>query len=193
MVTCKFLFYFSCSIQYGPVFLSVFATVHPGENNFKINRHKDNTVDLRFHLFEVIANRKPEINTLYVEIVELLRQKTNFLSLENQEQYLIALARMLEAAVFQLDISNMEGQKILKLAGLLRIEDDLTIISGSKTACSQHIDTRTLTNHNTLFCKKRTCPLLEYSRRRQMCPKQTCHTTPSSGILTPQNPGSDGG
>lgn len=175
------------------MFLSVFATVHPGENNFKINRHKDNTVDLRFHLFDVIANRKPEINTLYVEIVELLRQKTNFLSLGNQEQYLIALARMLEAAVFQLDISNMEGQKILKLAGLLRIEDDLTIISGSKTACSQHIDTRTLTNHNTLFCKKRTCPLLEYSRMRQMCPKQTCHTTPSSGILTPQNPGSDGG
>lgn len=99
---------------------------------------------------------------------------------------------MLEAAVFQLDISNMEGQKILKLAGLLRIEDDPTIISGSQSACSQHIDTK-LTNHNTLFCKKRTCPLLEYSQRRQMCPKQTCHTTQSSGILTPQNQGSDGG
>lgn len=185
-------FYFSCSIQYGPVFLSVFATVLPGENNFKINKQKDNTVDLRFHLFEVTANKKPEINTLYVEIVDLLRQKTNFLSLENQEQYLIALARMLEAAVFQLDISNMEGQKILKLAGLLRIEDDPTIISGSKTACSQHIDT-TLTNHNPLFCQKRTCPLLEYSQRRQQCPKRTCHTTPNSGILTPQNQGSDGG
>lgn len=192
MVTCKFSFYFSCSIQYGPVFLSVFATVLPGENNFKINKHKDNTVDLRFHLFEVTANKKPEINTLYVEIVELLRQKTNFLSLENQEQYLIALARMLEAAVFQLDISNMEGQKILKLAGLLRIEDDPSIISGSKTACSQHIDT-TLTNHNPLFCKKRTCPLLEYSQRREQCSKRTCHTTPNSGILTPQNQGSDGG
>ncbi|XP_034301044.2 ER degradation-enhancing alpha-mannosidase-like protein 3 [Magallana gigas] len=183
---------YSCSIQYGPVFLSVFATVLPGENNFKINKHKDNTVDLRFHLFEVTANKKPEINTLYVEIVELLRQKTNFLSLENQEQYLIALARMLEAAVFQLDISNMEGQKILKLAGLLRIEDDPTIISGSKTACSQHLDT-TLTNHNPLVCQKRTCPLLEYSQRRQQCPKRTCHTTPNSGILTPQNQGSDGG
>lgn len=183
---------YSCSIQYGPVFLSVFATVLPGENNFKINKHKDNTVDLRFHLFEVTANKKPEINTLYVEIVDLLRQKTNFLSLENQEQYLIALARMLEAAVFQLDISNMEGQKILKLAGLLRIEDDPSIISGSKTACSQHIDT-TLTNHNPLFCKKRTCPLLEYSQRREQCSKRTCHTTPNSGILTPQNQGSDGG
>lgn len=73
MVICKFLFYFSCSIQYGLVFLFVFVIVFFGENNFKINKYKDNIVDLRFYLFEVIVNKKFEINILYVEIVDLLR------------------------------------------------------------------------------------------------------------------------
>lgn len=65
-------FYFSCSIQYGLVFLFVFVIVFFGENNFKINKYKDNIVDLRFYLFEVIVNKKFEINILYVEIVDLL-------------------------------------------------------------------------------------------------------------------------
>lgn len=72
MVICKFSFYFSCSIQYGLVFLFVFVIVFFGENNFKINKYKDNIVDLRFYLFEVIVNKKFEINILYVEIVDLL-------------------------------------------------------------------------------------------------------------------------
>lgn len=181
------------------MFLSVFATTLAGENKFRIIRHSDNTIDLRFHLFQITKNRKPEINTLYVEIVEILRQKTNFQSLENQEQYLIALARMLEAAVFQGDIRNIEGQKILKLTELLRIEEDPLIISGQKggkkenlySCSSQHRDTKN-TNEDRSHCRKRTCPLLEYSKR-QVCPIQACNTVPHSGTPTPQALGSDGG
>lgn len=177
------------------MFLSIFATTLPGDNILKINRNEDKTVDMRFHLFQITENRKPEINTLYVNIVEILRQKTNFLSLENQEEYLIALARMLEAAVFQGYINHDAGHKILKLSGLLDIENDNIIISGQKdvregtspSISSQHIDTM---QSSSVFCKRRTCPLLEFSRG-QVCPVQKDRKV-SSGSSIPQKQSSDG-
>lgn len=177
------------------MFLSIFATTLTGDNILKINRNEDKTVDMRFHLFQITENRKPEINTLYVNIVEILRQKTNFLSLENQEEYLIALARMLEAAVFQGYINHDAGHKILKLSGLLDIENDNIIISGQKgvqegtspSISSQHIDTM---QSSSVFCKRRTCLLLEFSRG-QVCPVQKDRKV-SSGSSIPQKQSSDG-
>jgi hypothetical protein len=174
------------------VFLSVFAKSQPGENALKIMRNDDKTVDIRFYLFQITENRKPEINTLYVDIVEMLRQKTNFLSLENEEEYLIALARMLEAAVFQGYINHDAGQKILKLSGLLHIENDNIIISGqngvhertSQSISPQHIDT---IQSEPAVCERRTCPLLEFSRRR-MCQVQKV----SSGFSRLQKQSNDG-
>ncbi|XP_061164851.1 ER degradation-enhancing alpha-mannosidase-like protein 3 [Saccostrea echinata] len=182
---------YSCSTQYGPAFLSVFATTLPGENSFTIIRNKDNTVDLRFHLFQVTENRKPEINTLYVQIVEILRQRTNFLLLEKQEEYLIALARMLEAAIFQVDISHDTGQNILKLTGLLQVEEDPIIISGPKDMVdgASHLYTSQSKDKNQSFSCKRTNPLLKFSERH--CPLQKNRKVTKVDSI-PQKQASDG-
>ncbi|XP_069121333.1 ER degradation-enhancing alpha-mannosidase-like protein 3 [Argopecten irradians] len=72
-----------------------------------------------------VPTTKPELNQIYVSVVQVLQQRTNFETLSNQADYLISIARLLEAAYFgfQVNDDNDNSQEMFdKLAGLLIIK-----------------------------------------------------------------------
>lgn len=64
----------------------------------------DGTKRLAFHFAHLSkrepSQNKPKLNQIYVELVSLLRERTNFPQLDLQSQYLRAITRVLEAAYF---------------------------------------------------------------------------------------------
>ncbi|OWF50523.1 ER degradation-enhancing alpha-mannosidase-like protein 3 [Mizuhopecten yessoensis] len=74
---------------------------------------------------KVVPTTKPELNQIYVSVVQVLQQRTNFETLSNQADHLISIARLLEAAYFgfQIQDANDNSQELFdKLAGLLVIK-----------------------------------------------------------------------
>ena len=64
----------------------------------------DGTKRLAFHFAHLSkkepSHNKPKLNQIYVELVTLLKERTNFPQLDLQSQYLRAITRVLEAAYF---------------------------------------------------------------------------------------------
>ncbi|XP_060068085.1 ER degradation-enhancing alpha-mannosidase-like protein 3 [Ylistrum balloti] len=89
----------------------------------------DGTKQIVFKLDDLTSSKvpttKPELNQIYVSVVQVLQQRTNFETLSNQADYLISIARLLEAAYFgfQVQDANDNSQELFdKLAGLLVIK-----------------------------------------------------------------------
>ncbi|XP_033732617.1 ER degradation-enhancing alpha-mannosidase-like protein 3 [Pecten maximus] len=89
----------------------------------------DGTKQIVFKLDDLASSKvpttKPELNQIYVSVVQVLQQRTNFETLSNQADYLISIARLLEAAYFgfQVHDANDNSQEMFdKLAGLLVIK-----------------------------------------------------------------------
>lgn len=77
------------------------------------------------HLGNKKAQTKPELNQIYVEIVNILQTKTNFNLLLNQADYLMAIARLLEAAYFGLEKVDANAQGLFdKLTNELEIKEE---------------------------------------------------------------------
>ncbi|KAK3088771.1 hypothetical protein FSP39_023586, partial [Pinctada imbricata] len=76
--------------------------------------------------FDQISQRmpktKPELNQIYVDLVQILQDRTNFASLPSQGDYLLAIARLLESAYFNQGNVDSRSQKMFdKLAQELQI------------------------------------------------------------------------
>lgn len=91
----------------------------------------DGTKRLAFH-FDHLSKKepsrnKPKLNQIYVELVSLLRERTNFPQLDSQSQYLRAITRVLEAAYF--NFGKLDGNEKVVLDQLafelIIMKDDL--------------------------------------------------------------------
>lgn len=60
------------------------------------------------------GKEKPELNQIYVDLVLMLQERTNFVQLKLQSDYLLAIARMLESAYFGLQDVDKQTQSMLE-------------------------------------------------------------------------------
>ncbi|XP_064616048.1 ER degradation-enhancing alpha-mannosidase-like protein 3 [Liolophura sinensis] len=80
----------------------------------KLVSNEDGSKQLSFKFDQLMKDSnlkgKPLLNQLYVELVRVLQERTNFSHLEGQADYLLALARLLEAAYFNLNNVDNEAR-----------------------------------------------------------------------------------
>lgn len=80
----------------------------------KLVSNEDGSKQLSFKFDQLMKDRnlkgKPLLNQLYVELVRVLQERTNFSQLKGQADYLLALARLLEAAYFNLNNVDNEAR-----------------------------------------------------------------------------------
>ncbi|XP_071111554.1 ER degradation-enhancing alpha-mannosidase-like protein 3 isoform X1 [Haliotis cracherodii] len=89
---------------------------------------------------------QPELNQIYVNLVQALQEKTNFEKLSNQGDYLIAIARFLESAYFGMDrVDNKAQELIEKLAVELKFltEKSTKPSAESQSVKNEHMDFET--------------------------------------------------
>lgn len=86
----------------------------------------DGSKQLSFKFDKVVSSvsgQQPQVADLYKYIVDILQERTNFRSLANQDNYLAALARLIEAAYYNLGSIDKTSQKLFdELANALEIE-----------------------------------------------------------------------
>lgn len=89
---------------------------------------------------------QPQLNQIYVNLVQALQEKTNFEKLSNQGDYLIAIARFLESAYFGMDrVDNKAQELIEKLAVELKFltEKSTKPSAESQSVKNEHMDFET--------------------------------------------------
>lgn len=94
---------------------------------------EDGSKQLSFKFNELtstVSGETLQVNQIYNYIVDILQTRTNFQSLDNQSQYLTAIARLIESAYFNLGAVDRESQKIFdELANVLELKNKDTFSS----------------------------------------------------------------
>ncbi|XP_067662725.1 ER degradation-enhancing alpha-mannosidase-like protein 3 isoform X1 [Haliotis asinina] len=90
-------------------------------------------------------DKTPQLNQIYVNLVQALQEKTNFEKLSNQGDYLIAIARFLESAYFGMDrVDNKAQELIERLAVELKfLTEKSTKSTETQGKKNEHIDFET--------------------------------------------------
>lgn len=104
-----------------------------------------------------LDGQRPHLNQVYQHLVKILKDRTNFLSLENREEYLSAVARLLESAYFNVAVDK-ESQKLFdQLADVLELIDTTPSQSEQKSSSvlyrsysSQSADLPSYASHDEL-------------------------------------------
>ncbi|KAK6195946.1 hypothetical protein SNE40_001268 [Patella caerulea] len=77
---------------------------------------------------------KPQLNQIYVDLVQILQERTNFPKLSDQPEYLIAIARFLESAYFNFaHVDSKATEMIEKLAAELIFQKTARDIEAIRT------------------------------------------------------------
>ena len=117
-----------------------------------ISTKPDGSKQLSFRFDEFtssLSEEQPQLNQIYEYIVEILQKQTNFLSLDNQADYLTAVARLLESAYFNIGSVDSHSQKMFdKLANALELKKKDTVSSQTEQKSSSVLQDNVLQDAN---------------------------------------------
>lgn len=107
-------------VDIGPLSQPPHPDINKNQDIIELKESQDGSKHLIFKFDKLMSTdvptAKPELNQVYVSVVQALQQRTNFETLSNQADYLIAIARILEAAYFGFEAhdSNDNSQEVFE-------------------------------------------------------------------------------
>ncbi|XP_052093110.1 ER degradation-enhancing alpha-mannosidase-like protein 3 [Mytilus californianus] len=112
-----------------------------------ITTRPDGSKQLSFnfdHISAAVSESVPQLNQIYQYVVDIMKERTNFNSLDNQADYLTAVARILESAYFNTGSFDSQSQRMFdKLASVLELKKKDTVSSEQKSTTVLHDSSQT--------------------------------------------------